>query len=80
MTKSDFPYIYAWGPSFMRPTNRKGMRCRVLVRGKMNSCLLEFEDGFQTITSRNAIRKPSNSLTEILQNAPLLGLIPPGRL
>jgi hypothetical protein len=23
----------------------------------MNSCMLEFEDGFRTVTSRNAIRK-----------------------
>lgn len=36
---------------------RKGQRCRVLARGKMNSAMVEFEDGFKVITSRNAIRK-----------------------
>ena len=36
---------------------RKGQRCRVLARGGMNSILVEFEDGFKTITSRYAVRK-----------------------
>lgn len=37
---------------------RRGQRCRVLARGKMNSCLVEFEtDGYRVITSRNAVRK-----------------------
>jgi hypothetical protein len=49
---SDFPYRYAWNRM-----DRKGQRCAVLVRGKMNSCLVEFEDGFQAVTSRNALRK-----------------------
>lgn len=35
----------------------KGKRCRVLARGKMNTCLLEFENGEQLNTSRNAIKK-----------------------
>lgn len=40
----DFPYVWAWRA---RPADRdrKGMRCRVLVRGRMNSALVEFEDG-----------------------------------
>ena len=36
---------------------RKGQRCRVLARGKMNSILVEFEDGYQVITSRHAVRR-----------------------
>ncbi len=48
------PYI--WRVKTHYP-ERKGQRCSVLVRGKMNSCLLEFEDGYKTITSRNYIRK-----------------------
>lgn len=36
---------------------RKGQRCRVLVRGKMNSALVEFEDGFMVVTSRWAVRR-----------------------
>lgn len=47
-----YPYVYAWDRM-----GRKGQRCAVLVRGKMNSCAVEFEDGFQAVTSRNAIRK-----------------------
>ena len=47
-----WPYRYAWNRM-----GRKGQHCRVLVRGRMNSCLVEFEDGFRAVTSRNAIRK-----------------------
>lgn len=37
---------------------RKGQRCRVLIRARaMNSCLIEFEDGYKAVTSRNALRK-----------------------
>jgi hypothetical protein len=32
-------------------------RCRVIARGKMNTCLVEFEDGFRVTTSRNHIMK-----------------------
>ena len=53
-----FDYIWFWKPTVMRPIDRKGHRCRVLVWApKMNSVLVEFEDGFQVITSRNAVRK-----------------------
>jgi hypothetical protein len=50
-----FPYIFRWN----RPAlaGRKGTRCRVLVRGKMNSCSIEFADGFRAVVSRNALRK-----------------------
>jgi hypothetical protein len=43
-------YIYRWNRM-----GRKGQACNVLARGKMNSCLVEFEDGFKAITSRNAL-------------------------
>lgn len=37
---------------------RFGQLCRVLVRSKrMNSALVEFEDGYKVITSRNYVRK-----------------------
>jgi hypothetical protein len=42
------PYIYRWDRQ-----GRKGQFCRVLARGKMNSCLVEFEDGYQMVTSRH---------------------------
>ena len=31
--------------------------CRVLDRGRMNTCLVEFEDGFRVITSRNYVMR-----------------------
>jgi hypothetical protein len=45
-------YIYAW-----ERMGRKGQRCIVLARGKMNSCWVRFEDGFEAVTIRNALRR-----------------------
>lgn len=45
-------YIYRWNRC-----GRKGQRCRVTARGTMNSCRVEFEDGFVMITSRNALMR-----------------------
>jgi hypothetical protein len=45
-------YIYRWNRM-----GRKGQLCHVLVRGAMNSCLVEFADGFKAVTSRNALKK-----------------------
>jgi len=36
---------------------RKGQRCRIVARGKMNSIEIEFEDGVHHIVSRYAVRK-----------------------
>jgi hypothetical protein len=45
--KDNLPYIWAWGAGkVMRLAGRKGQRCKVIVRGTRNSCLIEFEDGF----------------------------------
>lgn len=49
-------YPYYWRVRTRYP-ERFGQRCAVLVRGKMNSCLVEFEDGLRTVTSRNYIRR-----------------------
>jgi hypothetical protein len=51
-TPQVFPYIYRWNRMC-----RKGQPCAVLVRGKMNSCLVMFEEGFTAVTSRNALRR-----------------------
>lgn len=40
-----------------RLPDRKGNRCRILARGCMNSCMIEFEDGTRYVVSRFAIRK-----------------------
>lgn len=52
-------YLYSWGPRGNLPgaMSRKGQRCRVLVRGGMNSALVEFEDGYRAVISRSALRK-----------------------
>ena len=49
-----FDHVWWWRA---RLPSRKGQRCRVLVRGKMNSVLVEFEDGYRVVTSRYAVRK-----------------------
>lgn len=58
---SDYPYVWTWGQGPMRALDRKGQRCRVLARGTMNSALLEFPDGFRTVTSRNGLRRAADS-------------------
>jgi len=48
-------YVYRWNRM-----GRKGQRCIVLARGTMNSCWVRFMvDGFEAVTSRNALRKAS---------------------
>jgi hypothetical protein len=58
---AEFPYVYSWRPKLLRTLDRKGQRCRVLVRSKMNSALVEFGDGFKAVVSRNALRKVSHA-------------------
>lgn len=58
----DYPYIWNWNkwptqPDSWAPGNRKGQRCRVIARGKLNNALIEFEDGSRTVTSRNGLRR-----------------------
>ena len=61
-----YPYRWAWGqkpgwdrgtPPRMFDRDRKGERCAVLARGGMNSALVEFEDGYRVVTSRNGLRR-----------------------
>lgn len=52
MRAAEQVYIFRWNRC-----GRKGQRCKVIARGTMNSCLLEFEDGWRMVTSRNAIMK-----------------------
>jgi hypothetical protein len=40
-----------------RLTERYMTPCKVLARGKMNTCLVEFEDGYRVTTSRNYLIK-----------------------
>lgn len=48
--------LYRWRVRSRLPA-RFGATCRVLVRGGMNSCLVEFEDGYRVVTSRNYLRR-----------------------
>jgi len=43
---------------------RNRQPCRVLARGKMNSILVEFEDGYRVITSRYAVRRLAGAFTQ----------------
>jgi hypothetical protein len=49
---SETVYIFRWDRH-----RRKGQTCLVLARGKMNSCLIKFEDGYTMVTSRNALQR-----------------------
>lgn len=51
---SRFDYLWWWRSKL---PDRKGQPCRVLARGKMNSVLVEFSDGYRAITSRYAVRR-----------------------
>ena len=48
-----FSHIWFWRS---RLPGRKGAPCRVLARGRLNSILVEFEDGERVVTSRYAVR------------------------
>jgi len=63
----EFPYRWAWGAGKIgRMPGRKGQRCRVLARGTRNSCLIEFEDGAQFVTSRNGLRRHPSQKAEVV--------------
>jgi hypothetical protein len=49
-----WPYTWRWKA---RLPERQGWPCRVTVRGSMNSALVAFPDGFEAVTSRNALRR-----------------------
>jgi len=49
-------YRYAWGNNEKRAT-LKDRTCRVIVRGPMNTALVEFENGQREAVSRNALRR-----------------------
>lgn len=51
-----FDYVWFWH-SRMGERQRKGLRCRVLIRGARNSILVELEDGEKVVTSRYAVRR-----------------------
>ena len=60
--KTEYPYRWHWRS---RLPARKDQPCRILVKStRMNSILLEFEDGYKVVTSLNAIRRRNHLPTE----------------
>lgn len=52
---SDYPLMWRVRT---RLKERFGQRCRIVVRGALNSALVEFEsDKYRVVTSRNYVRK-----------------------
>jgi hypothetical protein len=51
-----YPYCYWWKNNVKR-RSLCGRMCRILVRGRANSALVEFEDGQREVISRHAIRR-----------------------
>lgn len=49
-----FDYRWHWR---VRPEGRKDALLRVICRGTMNSALVEFEDGYRAVVSRNGLRR-----------------------
>jgi hypothetical protein len=47
---------YVWRVKTRLP-ERYMAPCKVLARGKRNTCLVEFEDGYRVATSRNYLMK-----------------------
>ena len=49
-------HIFRWRRE-LGGLDRHGEPCRVLARGRMNSVLVEFADGWRVVTSRWAVRR-----------------------
>ena len=66
MEMTQFPYYYAWKNNEKRETLYK-RACLVVARGRMNSCLIEFQNGQRECVSRNAVKRcKNNSLMEVM--------------
>jgi hypothetical protein len=61
--KKEYPYVYHWRNNPVREL-LYGRRCRIARRLKLNSVLLEFEDGEQVVTSRTAIRRMDDEVKD----------------
>ena len=67
-----FPYSWRWRwrtleypgvktkvPWFPDGVDRTGRPCRVLIQGRRNTALIEFEDGYRVVTSSRGLRRPT---------------------
>jgi hypothetical protein len=50
----EYPYYWNWRKWL---GERRGMECKLLAVGKMNSALIEFRDGEKYVTLRYGLRK-----------------------
>lgn len=64
MTHELYPYIWYWRA---RLPQRHRQPCRVLARGRMNSVLVQFPDGFLVVTSRYAVRKIKSQESGVME-------------
>lgn len=46
--------VWVWST---RLGDRKGMACRVVVASRMQSALIEFEDGYRVVTCVRGVRR-----------------------
>lgn len=63
---NDAIFDYYWRVKTRLP-ERFGHKCRVLTRGGMNSCVVEFEDGHKIVTSRNFVRRIKGNDKSVLR-------------
>lgn len=49
-------HVWHWR-KFPIGVSRKGQLCRLLAVGRMNSAMVEFEDGARFITNRRGLRR-----------------------
>jgi hypothetical protein len=56
-----YDYIYRWGNTKSTigrfRLHFKDCKCRIIAKGKLNSCAVEFENGEILNCSRNALKK-----------------------
>ena len=64
-------YYYSWKNNSKRETLYK-RACRVVARGRMNSCLIEFFDNKQReCVSRNAVKRLTKRAADASPESPL---------
>ena len=60
----DFPYIYTGDRQA-----RNGRPCKLLVRGKMNNFMVEFEDGDKMVTHRYDLMRRKGTYKEVRKHS-----------
>ena len=50
----EYTHVYAWGNNEKRAT-MKGKKCRIIRALRMNSVIIELEDGTREVVSRRSV-------------------------